>query len=82
MMISNLSPCPKCGGHPVITMHMDNPYSEAMEIQCTRCGLTLYFNSEYAWTPNGVRIVLGGDITWSYRDRESKSAIEAWNNAQ
>ena len=77
----NLNPCPKCGGSPRITMYIENVSSETVEIQCTKCGLTLYFESERAWTPGGAHTTLGANATWSYRDWENKSSIEAWNNA-
>lgn len=73
-----LSSCPRCGGSPVITQYAMMP-EVSMEIQCTKCGLTMQYDSEMVYAISGQSIAIGQTVTWSYRD-SYKQPIDVWNN--
>jgi hypothetical protein len=75
-----LSHCTRCGGDPTVdmyTFYADG--GEAMEIRCRNCGLTMRYDTENAHLVRGGNITLAQNVSWSYRDRGHKNAIEIWN---
>ena len=70
--------CPKCGGTAVISKLMLRP-EESVEIQCTKCGLTMSYDSEMVYSVSGESMTLSSQIVWTYRG-PAKSAIDVWND--
>lgn len=75
-----LGVCPACGGSPIVDMYsFYADGGEAMTIRCRDCGLTMEYDTETAHAVNGACINLAQNVSWSYRDRGHKNAIEVWN---
>lgn len=81
-MINNredFKPCPVCGGAPTMREYRSTRSSEYFEIQCLRCGLTLKYDVDVAYSLSGETIAFSPNITWNYSSDKYKSVAEAWN---
>lgn len=75
----DFNPCPVCGGAPTMREYRSTRSSEYFEFQCLRCGLTLKYDADVAYSPSGESIAFSPNITWSYIGDDCKSVVEVWN---
>lgn len=66
--MSELKPCPFCGGEAHVVEGMYNSYQEGYAVRCRHCALTL-----------GASGRLGECYEWSCCYENEAEAIEAWN---
>ena len=51
----------------------------SMEIECTKCGLTMRYEPNNVYTGFGANITLGQTVTWTYSDA-FKQPLDVWRN--
>ena len=73
------SVCPVCGGLPALNCYRFARDSEYVEIRCMKCGLTLKYDADVAYTSNDKSITFAPNISWSYMSNKYKTVAEVWN---